>query len=301
MATVSGTFTAVGVSSTLKVGNTPELITFSLSGTYAQTIQIEKSTTPDEAAWEIVKGPYSTANASVDGTFNAEAKGRYRFRCVSDTSGTSTYSLSDGDAVIKEFKDLDGNVKMTIHQSGITGVETADGVGTKNGDSVAVVESGDGAVHKTVVTLANTPLSVTSVTTGAGVGGVKIYDFPEGYIQMHGCTADLSLAVETEADFTDGTPQGDVGIGTAAPADADALGTDATDDNFGTATAFTMSAFAATVDVPPEATLNVDGTTTPVDAYVNALVDAADIDDSITTNLLVSGTVTFVWSNLGDY
>ena len=77
--------------------------------------------------------------------------------------------------------------------------------------------------------------------------------------------ADLSLAVASakQADFTDATPEGDAGIGSVAPENADALGTDATDDDFATATAFTMSAFAATVDCPSEASLQFEVTPPP--------------------------------------
>lgn len=114
--------------------------------------------------------------------------------------------------------------------------------------------------------------------------------------------ADLSLGVTTQADFTDGAVEGQIGVGTLAPANDDALGTDATDDNLGTATDFTMTAFVdADIAVPPEATLLFDGTTTPMDILVNAFVDAADIDDGVTTDLEVTGTVTINWVNLGDY
>lgn len=179
---------------------------------------------------------------------------------------------------------------------------TSAGVGAKNGATVTVVEEGDGVNHKTTFTLTATPLSVVSVTTGNGVGGIKIYDMPEGYIKVTGCTSDLSLGVTTQADFTDGTPEGQVAIGTLAPANADALGTDATDDNIGTATDFTMTAYVdADVNIPPEADLLFDGTSTAMDVIVNGLVDAADIDDDTTTNLEVTGTVTLTWINLGDF
>ena len=198
---------------------------------------------------------------------------------------------------------LDFNSELfdsTAHTVG-TPMLTTSGVGTKAGATVTVVEQGDGVNHKTILTLTATPLTVISVTTGAGVGGVKIYDMPEGYIKIMGCVSDLSIGVTTEADFTDSTPQGDVGIGTLAPANADGLGTDATDDNLGTATAFTMTAFVATADVPPEADLAFDGTATAMDILVNALVDAADIDDATTTDLEVTGTITINWINMGDF
>lgn len=228
----------------------------------------------------------------------------------SSLTGTADITLADVVVILKEIKDDTGKVLMTFKDDGayfpqkveVAGNQTtADGVGALNGATVSVAEYGDAAVHKTVLTLASTPLTVTSVTTGAGVGGVKIYDFPEGYIRLLGCTASLALAVETQGDFTDATPEGDIGIGSVAPANADALGTDATDDDYGTATAFTMDAYAASVSIPPESAANFNGTATAKDVYVNALVDAADIDDDTATNLLVSGTVTLTWVNLGDY
>lgn len=46
----------------------------------------------------------------------------------------------------------------------------------------------------------------------------------------------------------------------------------------------------------------LDGTTTPVDVYLNFLVDDADHDVTTTpTNLLVSGTLTLYTINLGDF
>ena len=235
------------------------------------------------------------ASSSVElGSFNED-----RYYQIEAQTGSISDSQQYLGLINQDNVDINGGTigGATIDAALVTSID----VGTKNGSTVTCVENGNGVLHKTVLTLASTPLSVVSVTTGNGVGGVKLYDMPAGYIKVLGCTADLSIAVETEADFTDGTPEGDLGIGTVAPANADALGTDTTDDNIGTATAFTMSAYAATCDVPPDGDVYLDGTSTAVDVYLNALVDAADIDDDTTTNLLVSGTVTLVWVNLGDY
>jgi hypothetical protein len=178
------------------------------------------------------------------------------------------------------------------------------GVGTKPAvTGLTVSEEGFGAVKKTVLRLNDVPVPVISVTTGNGVGGVKIYDFPGGDIVLLGCIAQLSnrIVAAEQADFTDATPEGDVGIGTVAPANADALGTDATDDNFGTAAPFTMSAYAdASIPINSEAIQVFDGKTTPIDLYLNQLVDAADIDDGATSEILYSGVITVHWLNRGD-
>jgi hypothetical protein len=168
---------------------------------------------------------------------------------------------------------------------------------------LSVEEKGVGALKQTVFTLTNMPISVVSVSTGNGVGGTQIYDFPAGRILHLGTMAELSVSIATakQADFTDATPEGDLGIGTLAPANADALGTDATDDNFGTAAAFTMSSYAdPSVSLQSEPTTQFNGTGTAINLFLNALVDAADIDNDVTTEILVSGTITVHWINLGD-
>lgn len=159
-----------------------------------------------------------------------------------------------------------------------------------------------GVLQKTILALTNVPVSVISITTGNGVGGTKLYTLPKGRVNFLGAHAELTLSIASaqQADFTDGTPEGDVGIGTLAPANADALGTDGTDDDFATAAAFTMAAFAGSVDCASEPNGHKDGSSTAVPIFVNMLVDAADIDDGVTTTVLVSGTVTVYWFKIGD-
>lgn len=206
-----------------------------------------------------------------------------------------------------ELTDSSGTTTFKITQAGVmsstSAMETTAGVGAKNGATVAVQEKGDGVIHQTVLTLSSTPCPIVSVTTGAGVGGIKVYDAPEGHWRLIGATASLSLLVASakEADYTDNTPEGDYGVGTVTMANADAMGTDATDDDICTATTFTMTAFAqAAKGLAPEAAANFDGTSTAKDIVVNCLVDAADIDDDTTSEIEVSGTITLTWINLGD-
>lgn len=182
---------------------------------------------------------------------------------------------------------------------------TTSGVGAKNDATVTAVEYGCAdTVHKTVLTLTASVIAVTSVGAANGYAGLKIYDFPEGYVRILGCVADftdISIDAAKQADFTDATPEGDIGVGSVIMANADAMGTDATDDDYATASAFTMSAYAATATCAPEAAQNMDGTGTAKDLNVNVLIDAADIDDDVASEVLVTGTVTVLWSNLGDY
>lgn len=315
MATISTTFSDNGTSDPLRVP-VGDKFSYTYSGTYTGSLVLERS--DDAINYAPAISAVTDAGSGVSGSATVEVSGPasafyYRFRYYDHDSGTVAITLSDVEIEIDQIKDKRGLPVLSLKEDALelardlrvpSGkyIYTEEGVGAKNGATVTVAEYGDAIMHKTVLTLASTPVSVVSVTTGNGVGGTKLYDFPAGHINVLGCIADLSLAVETEADFTDATPEGDVGIGSAAPANADALGTDATDDNMATATAFTMDTYAATVKCPPDATaVKFDGTSTALDAYVNVLVDAADIDNDVTTNVLVSGTVTIHWLNMGDY
>lgn len=283
MTTVTKTYSAVDEVSTSLYVKRGDKISYVITGTFSATLALEKSENAG-ASWE----NELTFTAASSGTLTVsfeDGNGAYRVRCTSYTSGSPYLSLQ---SISLQTADTQTSV-------GVGSVPSVTG-------NIVAVEFGNGSVHKTVLHLNNVQVDVVSVTTGNGVGGTTIYDFPEGYISIIGATADLSIGVGTQADFTDGTPEGDVGLGTLAPANADALGTDATDDNICTSTAFTMSSYAATVDLPPDAaTINIDGTSTAVNLVLTALVDAADIDDDTTGELLFTGTATVVWSNLGDY
>jgi hypothetical protein len=125
---------------------------------------------------------------------------------------------------------------------------------------------------------------------------------PEGYIYNFGAVGELTWAIPAadQADYTDATPEGQMGIGTLAPANADALGTDATDDNLGTAADITGADFAGAVNLAPEAPLAFDGSATAQNIVLTGLIDAADIDNDVSTTIEVSGTVKLPYLHRGD-
>lgn len=168
---------------------------------------------------------------------------------------------------------------------------------------LTVTERGCDRFRTIVFDLVNVPVPVVSVTTGRGVGGLKLYTLPAGRILFFGAMGEISLSIASgkQADFTDATPEGDIGLGSLAPANADALGTDATDDDYCTAIDFTMSSYAvASRNLISEATQHFDGTSTAKPVFLNLAVDAADIDDGVTTEVLATGRITFHYLNLGD-
>lgn len=319
---ISVTLDDVGVSGALFV-RPGEQFSYSvdLSGDFDGVLKLKRSSTGGQT-WDLVE----TIAADIASKTRVEESRQgalYRFEvelgAEETLTGDAAVTLADVADVLAEWKGKDGSNALKVLEDGIetpklTATEiaggkltalltTALGVGAKAGATVSVAEYGDGLVHKTVLTLTATPVPIESVTTGNGVGGVKVYDLPEGRILMLGCMADLALAIAVaeQGNFTDATPEGDLGVGTVAPANADALGTDATDDDFATSTPFTMSAYAATAKAPSEPVLQHNGTSTPKEVLVNVLVDAADIDDDAETEILVSGTITLHWINLGDF
>lgn len=108
MAIVSSTATGVGAQAELLVRRKGETVTLNLSGTYAMTIEFQRERgSPGSGAFERVLGPYSTANATVVGTYKTQQPGeRLRLFVTSDTSGTVTYDYSDAEGEkIKGFVD----------------------------------------------------------------------------------------------------------------------------------------------------------------------------------------------------
>lgn len=169
------------------------------------------------------------------------------------------------------------------------------GLGTKNSAStVAVAERGIGPYKQTIITLTAHPVTLTDEAGVVLYGGTKLYDFPEGLIKISGCVADLTVAV---AGGLNADADGDVGIGTVTASNNATLAS--TEQNICPTTAIPqLSSSAGTADCQNAADIApLDGTTTPVDLYLNFLWDDADHDGGTMT---VSGTVTVTWTNLGD-
>jgi hypothetical protein len=162
-----------------------------------------------------------------------------------------------------------------------------------------VEESGGDGFHRTKFIFTNMPLTVRNTEQG---GGVKIYDFPDGYLWL--CGAVGHVTITTTSVLTD-TLNAEVackwGVGTATQSTTSLT---TTEQDLVDATAFTSS---ATINVANTATSQnmvtaayFDGTTTAKDAYFNISVDSAgDIDADAT--VVVNGTVLLAWVNIGDY
>lgn len=175
---------------------------------------------------------------------------------------------------------------------------TTVGVGAKNGATVTATET-LGGVHRTVLTLTDTPLAVTDALA---YGSVKLYDFPAGRVLVLGTTASMAFAVTSDRTTTINDDAAmDWALGSAAASNV-TLATSMVDllpkqDHTldGAEDAYTTAQGAALA-----ASAQFDGTGTALDMYLNvSFPTGTDIDADGT--MTAAGTVTVSWVNLGDY
>lgn len=209
-------------------------------------------------------------------------------KIVSGTSYTVlTYTIGVG-AVLRWTADGIDILAATV----VTGA----GAATAN---VTASEQGNGVLQKTVLTLDGVSVTVGN-TTGVSFGGTKIYDFPAGRILILGATiANVSFDLTDAGNVTpiDAADGGDIAVGTTVAgdgtltnADVDIIPSTGIDPLSGGVDGAALAASA-----------QFDGTTDAIDAYFNILIDDADVGDGAEDVLLVSGTLTISWINLGTY
>lgn len=186
--------------------------------------------------------------------------------------------------------DSSGQVLQTISDtSGAVGVAS---------NGAAAAETG-GLIRKTVLTLTNVPVTVGN-TTGISFGGTKIYDFPAGRILILGSVLSnltFDLSHEDNATPISGTMGGDISVGTTAPSDGTLTNEDV--DLIPSTSIDPISSGVAGAALAASAQL--DGTGTAKDAFINVLIDNADVADGASDVILVNGTLTLIWCLLGDY
>lgn len=158
-----------------------------------------------------------------------------------------------------------------------------------------------GHVRKEVIHLDNVTVALTDVAVTVAYLGQKIFDMPEGHILFLGASADL--AVTKDAAGVNDDWDGDFSLGTVtAGADATLTGTEADlIPSTPTPQAVSGATTAKGQSTATESGAIFDGSATPMDVFLNVLVDDADQDVTTTpTNLIFNGTITLVYANLGD-
>ena len=167
---------------------------------------------------------------------------------------------------------------------------TSSGVGAKVGATVTVVEQGNGVDHKTIFTLTATPITLTDDAGVGQYGGVKFYDMPAGNHHFIGAVVDADLTLN-ETWWTDAA-EGDVGLGTTAVTDGNALAT--TEQNIIATTAIAaLVAQVGAINAGSSAAATVAAAgAADTDLYLNVRIDdsAAHMPDAVTNGAFGSDT-----------
>ena len=176
-------------------------------------------------------------------------------------------------------------------------IRTSVDVGAVAGTGVALVENGDGVVHKTVFTLTNVAITMTDAGAAGCHGSQKIYDFPEGNIYIFGATTNLTTAAGAGGIADGAAVVGSIGTVAVAADNATLTGTEA---DIIPSTGGTLTAGAGVLKGKSVTATGAvfDGTGTAKDAILNFAVP--DADSSASDTLTVGGTITILWANLGD-
>lgn len=171
---------------------------------------------------------------------------------------------------------------------------------------VTAEELGNGIFHQTILNFAALPV-VTGNTTGASFGSKAVYTFPAGRILILGNIAYFSTVTFNTAAGADGDiaggGSGDYSMGSTATADA-TLAT--TDVDLLPSTAlldpFVAGVGRSNVGSALAAAAQFDGTTTALSAYLNCIIDDADVADAAASDsVFFTGFSRITWAFLGDY
>jgi hypothetical protein len=210
--------------------------------------------------------------------------------------GTSVNRDNRTDNKAPDYEDWDQLVSEVVAaQTAIAaGVPATSGNGAVAGTGNTVEELLSG-VHKTTITLSS--FSMLVATTGVGIVGTKIYDFPAGLIRILGAVADLTITtsgggeIDADADVI-------ASVGSVTAADDGTL--TSTEANIVPSTAYTLVAGTKHAVGLGIADAWLDGITgNAADVFLNIVVPDADRTDT-NEAVTVSGTIAITWANLGD-
>lgn len=168
-------------------------------------------------------------------------------------------------------------------------------VGAAATAGVAATETVVGPFRKTVLTFTNVSITMTDATTAGCHGGTKVYDFPAGLALILGAVTDLQIAAGAGGISDTAAVVGAVGTVVAATNNETLTSTEA---NIVPSTAATLTSGAGNCDGEATTSPLLDGTATAIDMYLNFAVP--DADSSASDTITVNGTITFLWTIIGD-
>ena len=169
------------------------------------------------------------------------------------------------------------------------------GTGVVSGTGVSVVESAKGWC-KLVFPITDLSITMTDATTAGSHGKQKFFTFPEGAIVVAGTITNLTVSRVGTAIGATAAVVGSIGSATVSTADSTLTGTEA---DVVPSTAVTLTAGAGVFKGHATTVPKIDGTTAPASLWLNfAIPDAGSTGNDA---LLVNGTITVVYMNIGDH
>lgn len=170
---------------------------------------------------------------------------------------------------------------------------------------VSVVERGNAAMHKTIITLAEVVITMTEGSTpgtDAVWGTLPLYTFPVGHVIFLGAHAVFPLGlIEAGTGGLTDTADLEFGMGTLARGNTSDFALAATEKNIIPENVCTQMVSGLSVAIESAvlaAALFFDGTTACV-ANLN-FITSDDADCTGNDTLIVSGTITMLWTMQGD-
>ncbi|KKN11713.1 hypothetical protein LCGC14_1023850 [marine sediment metagenome] len=169
---------------------------------------------------------------------------------------------------------------------------------------LSVVERGNAGIHKTILTLDSMSMISTDATTNGAHTSQSLYTFPEGHIVILGAhqVYPLGSIIAPNAGGDGYADDADLGIGVGSAAVVAAVGLTTTEENICAEadvdlTTLTSDAIESSVN---SALVPLDGSASAIVAYLNSsTLDDAD-HGTIADALVVSGTITILWTCIGN-
>jgi len=243
----------------------------------------------DNARQTTYENVVSTTDSSGVFSFSVPFGSKVRFSSV-DVSAINGFNYQAPNNVTANL----GNFRADIaSEVGARGAASSGSVPAAVKDYVSVREYGDDAMRKIVLTLTNLPVTLVKNGTSTGGGGTKIYQHPAGLVLPVGGSCDLTVANALDKSFL-------AAVGSTEQGTGGSLAT--TTSNMLPSTASTTSSgigtckMKSTVSIPVPGT-PLDGTSSAIAVWLNACLNA---DATGAEALTYSGTITLVFSNLGD-
>lgn len=160
MTTISSTFTADGVSSTLALQKTAEDVQYSITGPFDGRVQFERAKTEAEDAWEIIAGPFEDSTVSKSGTLAVGRRAKLRMRAKSLSTGLQTNGTFATDS------DWTKGSGWAI----AAGVASATTASTALSQTVSIIA---GATYLVTFTISNSAAGSVAVSLGGGTAGTS--------------------------------------------------------------------------------------------------------------------------------